>query len=308
MSGKTQEKSDEDSILKCPECGSTRIRETQEGELVCQECGTVLEEELIEEAAGPRAFTPEERQRKERTGSPITYTRADRGMATKIGGGSLREVKPSKRGQYYRLKKWQRRLDESRQRRMKYALGELERLTGVLRLPKSVFEESSRLYEKALEKGVVKGRKIESLVAALVYIVARNQGVPRTLKEISVETGVSERELGKTYRYVARELELRIVPVKPEDFISRFGEELGLPGEVQARARRLITDAREKKLLSGRSPDGIVASAIYLASLLENQEITQQRIAEKVDVTEVTVRKGYRHLAEGLDLEDQLED
>lgn len=295
--------------LECPVCGSTSFRRnTERAELLCRECGTVIEEEMIEESAPEqRAFTSEEREKIKRTGAPITYTKADRGMSTEIGSGSLRGVSPSKRGQYYRMKKWQRRLDESRQRRMKFALGEMERLVAMLRLPKSVLEEAGRLYEKALEQGVVKGRRIEHIAASLIYVTARNHGVPRTMSEIADEAGITERELGKTYRYVARELDLRIVPVNPEDFIPRFGSQIGMTGETQAKARRIIENARDEELLAGRSPDGIVAASLYLASKLEGEELTQQEIAEAVGVTEVTVRKGYQNLVEGLGLEEEIE-
>ncbi|MFB6147518.1 MAG: transcription initiation factor IIB family protein, partial [Candidatus Nanohaloarchaea archaeon] len=218
---------DEDQILSCPECGSTRLREKL-GDLYCQECGMVIDEDRVKEDAGPRAFTAEEKQKKERTGSPVTYTEASRGLRTKIGSGSggMNQVSPEKRGQYYRMRKWNQRLDESKDRRMKFALGELESLVDVLGLPDSVTEEAARLYEKALEQEVVKGRKIEAIVSALVYIVSRNQRVPRTMAEIAEESDISERDLGKTYRYVARELDLRIVPVNPQDFIPRYSSKL----------------------------------------------------------------------------------
>lgn len=307
---KGDEKQEEDRVLHCPECGSTRIRETQEAELLCQECGTVLDEERIQESAGPRAFTAEERERKERTGAPVTYTEPSRGIRTEIGRGygNMSEVSPSKRSQYYRMRKWHRRLDESRDRRMKFALSEIESVADVLGLPESVKEESARLYEKALEKDVVKGRKIEAIVASLVYLVARNQGVPRTMSEIAEETDLSERELGKTYRYAARELDLRIVPVNPDDFIPRFASQLGIRGKTQGKARELVEKSREKDLLAGRSPDSIVASALYLASILEGEDISQKKIADTVGVTEVTIRKGYQNLIEGLDLEAEVEE
>ncbi len=305
-----EDRSQEDHVLQCPECGSTRIRETREAELICQECGTVLDDERVQESAGPRAFTAEERERKERTGAPITYTEPSRGVRTEIGRGygNMSQVSPSKRSQYYRMRKWHRRLDESRDRRMKFALEEMESIVDVLGLPESVTEEAARLYEKALEGDVVKGRKIEAIVASLVYLVARNHGVPRTMSEIADEADLSERELGKTYRYVARELDLRIVPVNPEDFIPRFSSRLGMSGESQGRARDIVSSSREQDLLAGRSPDSIVASALYLASILEGEDISQKKIADTVGVTEVTIRKGYQNLIDGLGLEEEVED
>lgn len=306
----SEQEEQEREPFRCPVCGSTEFEEDRtRAELICRECGTVIEEEMIEESASRRAFTSEEREKIERTGSPVTYTQPGRGMRTEVGrSGELRNLPPEKRGQYYRIQKWQRRLDESRDRKMSYARTEFERLIATLNLPRSMLEEVNRLYEKALDKNIVKGRRIENIVGALVYIIARNQGNPRSLDEISEAANISKRDLGKTYRYIARELDLRIVPVNPEDFIPRYSNKLGLSGETQARARKIIFDARDEGLLSGRSPEGIVGSAIYVASLLEGEDITQRRIADEIGITEVTIRKGYNNIAEGLGLEDELEE
>ena len=295
---------------KCPVCESTNIVEdTEAGELVCQNCGTILEEALAEESASARAFTAEEREKRERTGSPLTYTKHDRGISTQIGhGGSLSEVSPAKRGQYYRIRRWDRRIAESRSRNLRFALSELQKLVDDLNLPASVHEEAARLYDKAIDQETVKGRKIEKIVAALVLLVARNQRVPRTLREVADAADIDKRELGKNYRYVARELDLRIIPARPEDFIPRFSSQLNFSGYTQARARRVIEEAREKDLISGRSPEGVVAAALYIASLLEDEKRSQKRIADTIGVTEVTIRKGYQDFVEGLGLEEEIEE
>ncbi|QKQ98099.1 transcription initiation factor IIB [Candidatus Nanohaloarchaea archaeon] len=301
------EEKNEEEGFKCPNCGASDfIEKSAQAELICRECGTVVDEDRVEESASPRAFSAEEKQKKARTGSPITYTKAGKGIRTSIGRGSeMRNVSSGKRGQYYRMQKWQNRIGESKDKKMKTALRDIGRLVDVLNLPETVKEEASRLYEKALEEGLIKGRRIERVVAALVYIVARNQRIPRTMKEISDEGGVDKRKLGQTYRYIAKELDLGITPVKPEDFLPRFSEELGISGETQAQARKYILDARRENLLAGRSPGSIVAAAIYLASQQRDQELTQTEIADTVGVTEVTVRKGYRDLMEGLDIEEK---
>lgn len=305
-----QEEEQEEDQLKCPVCGSEDIREdTEKAELVCRSCGTILEEEMVEESAEPRAFTAEEREKKKRTGSPLTYTKHHRGISTQIGrGGSLSEVSPEKRGQYHRIRRWDRRIAESKSRNLRFALSELKTLVDDLNLPESVHEEAARLYEKAVDQETVKGRKIEEIVASLVLLVARNQGVARTLREVADAAGIEKRELGKNYRYVARELDMRIMPARPEYFISRFGSELNFSGRTRARARKIIREAREKGLVSGRSPEGVVAAALYIASLLEGEKRSQKEIADTIGVTEVTIRKGYQDFVEGLGLEDEVEE
>lgn len=299
--------SEDPDEFNCPNCGSTQfIENSAKAELICRECGTVVDENRVKESASPRAFSAEEKEKKARTGSPITYTKAGKGIRTSIGkGGEMRGVSPGKRGQYYRMQKWQNRIGESKDKKMQTALREIGRVVDVLNLPGTVKEEASRLYEKALEEGLIKGRRIERVSAALVYIVARNQRIPRTMKEVADEAGVDKRKLGQTYRYIAKELDLGIKPVKPEDFLPRFSEELGISGETQAQARKYILDARQDNLLAGRSPGSIVAAAIYLAAEQGDEKITQTSIADTIGVTEVTVRKGYRDLMEGLDIKEK---
>jgi transcription initiation factor TFIIB len=100
---------------------------------------------------------------------------------------------------------------------------------------------------------------------------------------------------------------MQIKPASPADFIPRYASELGLSGEVQARAREIVDMARENNALAGRSPTGVVAAALYIATKLEGDKITQREIAEKVGVTSVTVRKNYQDIIEAVGLEEELE-
>ncbi len=306
-----KDESSEPGQLECPECGSTDFSEDQEkGELICSDCGLVLDENRVDESPEWRAFNAEQREKKSRAGAPLTYTKHDMGVSTDIGKGSgeLYKVSGKKRAQYYRMRKWHNRLTKSKDRNLGFALSELNRLVSHLNLPKSVHEEVARLYEKAVDKGLVRGRAMESVVAALLYIVSRKQGTPRTLDEIHEASGIDKREIGRTYRYVARELGLRILPAKPQDHIPRFAGKLQLSGEVQARARNIIQQAREKNLLSGKGPTGIAAASLYIAAVLEGAKRTQREVADIVGVTEVTIRNRYKELVENLGLEEEIEE
>jgi transcription initiation factor TFIIB len=306
-----EEAEEGDTVLTCPECESQRFEENSaQGELTCVECGLVIEEDRIDESAEWRAFNEQEREKKARAGQPLTYTKHDMGISTEIGQGSgeLYKVSGNKRAQYYRLRKWHKRLTKSKDRNLGFALSELNSMVSNLNLPESVHEEVARLYEKAVDQGLVRGRSMESIISALLYIVARKQGTPRTLDEISDASGIEKREIGRAYRYVARELGLRILPAKPQDYVPRFAGKLQLSGEVQARARNILKEAREQDLLSGKGPTGLAAAALYIAAVLEGEKRTQREVADVVGVTEVTIRNRYKELAEKLGLEEELEE
>jgi transcription initiation factor TFIIB len=305
-----KKKAKEKGITKCPECGSTYFTEDKtRGEIVCAKCGLIREDAMIDTSPEWRAFDEEQISRRTRAGAPLTFTKHDKGLTTEIGRGrgELFKVTPSKRAQYYRLTKWQKRLVESKDRNLSFALSELQRLVSFLGLPKSVHEEVAKKYEQAVDRGLVRGRSMESVIAALLYTVCREMETPRTLEEIAEASGVERREIGRTYRYIARELTMRILPAMPQDYVPRFASMLGLSDKVQARAIRLLELAKKYEATSGKGPTGVAAAALYIAAVLEGEKRTQREIADAIGVTEVTIRNRFKELCEKLGLEEEVE-
>ena len=297
-------------IRKCPDCGSKHLtKDKTRGEVVCAKCGLVIKEKIIDRSPEWRAFDAEQVHRRTRGGAPLTHTKHDKGLTTEIGRGrgELFKVTPSKRPQYYRLRKWQKRLVESKDRNLSFALSELQRLVSFLGLPRSVHEEVARKYEKAVDRGLVRGRSMESVIAALLYAVCRQMKTPRTLEEITEATGIPKREIGRNYRYIARQLDMRILPAMPKDYVPRFASMLGLSDKVQARAIRILELAKKYEATSGKGPTGVAAAALYIAAVLEGEKRTQREIADAIGVTEVTIRNRFKELVERLGLEEEVE-
>src|SRR5438034_228532 len=149
-------------------------------------------------------------------------------------------------------------------------------------------------------------RAIEGVVAASLYAACRQCNVPRTLDEIANSSRVGRKEIGRTYRFMTRELKLKLMPTKPQDYVSRFCSELKLTGEVQSRAVEILKEAQDKELTSGRGPTGVAAAAIYIASILCNERRTQREVADVAGVTEVTIRNRYKELTEKLGIKVEL--
>ena len=298
------------SGFKCPECGSEYFYTDPEmGELVCAKCGLVIEQDMVDSSQEWRAFDAGQKERRARTGAPLTFKRHDKGLSTEIGKGAteLFKVPAKKRSQFFRIRKWQKRLMSSKDRNLSFALGELERLVSYLGLPKTLHEEVAQLYEKVLDKGLVRGRSIESIIASLVYAMCREYGTPRTLSEIAQATGIEKRELGRTYRYIARKMNIKILPADAEAYIPRFASMLGLSDRVHMHAIQILRKAKKKDVISGKGPTGCAAAAIYIASVLEGERKTQREVADTVGVTEVTIRNRYKEIVEALGIEEEVE-
>lgn len=267
----------------------------------------VLEENLIDHGPEWRAFNHEQRDSRARTGAPLTYAISDRGLNTVISPKNVdsngRQIPETNRLQMHRLRKWNKRMriSGSGERNLAFALSEMDRLSSRLGVPRSVRENAALIYRQAAKRKIIRGRSIEGVVAASVYTACRQCNIPRTLDEIRDASKVSKKQIGKTYRFLARELKIKLNPTSPKDYISRFATNLGLSGEVQAKAIDIINKTIESGLNSGKGPTGLAASALYLASILEGERKTQKAVAEVAGVTEVTIRNRCKELSE-LDL------
>lgn len=290
---------DGDSVRECPECDSKNlIRDYGKAELFCNECGLVVAENIVDLGPEWRAFDSDQTSNRRRVGAPMTYRLHDKGLSTQVTRS------PTGQGQH-KLKKWQQRLQSANanEKSFIFALSEIERMASVLKLPANIREMASMLFRKAMKKDLIRGRSIESLAAAVLYIACRQYRVARTRAEIGDISRVREKEIRRTYRYLLRELDLKVIPVSPVDFVPRFCSLLNLNGDIQSRAIEIIKCATEKELTSGRSPPGMAAAAIYIAALLSGEHRTQMNVSNATGVTEVTIRTRYKELSEKLGIE-----
>ncbi len=296
--------------IKCSECGSKHVRHDHiRGESVCMKCGFVIKESMIDVTQEWRAFDEDQRSRRARTGAALTPTKHDSGLTTEIGKGrgELFKVASKKRAQYYRLTKWHKRLIKSKDRNLSFAFSELQRLVSYLNLSKATHERVAGLYKQAVDKGLVRGRSTESIISALLYITCREQGAPRTLDEIARASNIGKKDVGKTYRYVARKLNIRILPAKAQDYIPRFGSLLNLSEKVQVKAVDVLDDAAKCDVVSGKGPIGVAAASLYIAAVLSGERKTQREVADIIGVTEVTIRNRYKEIVETLGIKDDVE-
>ena len=291
----------------CPECKSSKfMQDSEKGEVVCQNCGLILSDEMVDTGKEWRSFDTDQFEERARTGSPMKYVKLNKGLVTMIDrrGTDLRGNKLSSksRAQMYRLIKWHKRasISSSMQRNLSIALTELRRVASYLNIPEELIEAAALLYRKTVKKGLIRGRLIEAVVAAVLYTVCRTYNVPRTLNEMAEASGLTKKEIGRTYRFLVRELKLDVPLTNPVHYIPRFAAELNLSGEVQEEGRKILEKAIGNGLISGRGPTGVAAAAVYIAGLLKGERRTQKEVANVAGVTEVTIRNRYRELKKRL--------
>ena len=294
-------------VKRCPECKSVDLTyDESRGEIICNECGLIVEEKMVDtgQDAGGQF---DKSDKKGRGGAPISMQKFDKGLTTNVGEISdIYKLESGQTRKFLRLKKWQERVSTSIERNLRLAMAELRRVASFLNLPGVVRDEASRVYNFVLQRGLVRGRSMESVIAACIYAACRSYNIPRTLDEIAAASDVERKEIGRTYRFIVRKLKIKVTPSSPKDYISRFSSILHLSPKTQNEALKILKRADISELTSGRGPAGIAAAGLYVAALMNDEKKTQREVADVAGITEVTIRNRYKELIERLGLEEKL--
>jgi len=310
------------SIDRCPECGSVNlISDYDTGEVACGDCGFVLPDPVIDEGPEWRAYTQEEEAERSRVGMPGNLNVHDKSLSTTLKpihrDAFGRALRPGTFIDMKRLSKWQERsrVHSTIEKNLVRAMTELDRLADKLNIPpKSPIREiAAVIYRKILDKGLIRGRSIIGMVPACLYAACRQTGIPRTLQEVADASLVDKKKVARCYRLLLRELDIQMPVADSNKCVSKIAEKIGISQETQGLAIKILRQAKERRMSSGRGPMGLAAAALYIACLENNERkkgrfgfirpITQKDIAEVAGVTEVTVRNRYKELVEILDIE-----
>ena len=308
----------------CPSCGSEKtINDVATGDLLCSNCGIVLYQHMIDHGAEWRAFSNDEREKKSRVGAPLTLTMHDKGLSTNIDYRDVdahgKVLPPNKREQAKMLRKWHShmRANSSMDRNLTRALYELERICSQLKLSRSVKDRAAFIYRNAIKQNLIRGRSIESMIAACIYTACRYRSIPILYEDIIMVSRVNKKDLHRCYRLIYDQLQkdnLKITPDKnprhnhrniiplnsPKNFLSRYSAELGLSPRTQLYAGKILDYAMRLRILGGKDPSGLAAAALYIAAIKNNEKKTQRDVATVASITEVTVRNRYKDLVAAL--------
>lgn len=173
---------------------------------------------------------------------------------------------------------------------LKIAIGKLDALKNKLALPDTLKEKSIRLYKKAIEKNIPKGRSVDAMVAATIYVACRDSDTSCTLKDITDATGLRKNSIAKCYRAILVTLNLQMPVSDIDQCVLRIANDMRISEKVKQHAIYILHFAKKRNHLAGKDPMGIAAAAIYLASMDHDENISQRKLAKAAMITEVTIR------------------
>jgi transcription initiation factor TFIIB len=162
------------------------------------------------------------------------------------------------------------------------------------------------------EEKILKGKSVEAIKAACLYIACKEHKSTRTFKEICNLTKVSKKEIGRCYKILQPHLLEPQKAMSFDSYVYRFCSQLDMGQDIVRGALRvclinqLCEKVQDKGLLAGRSPITVVAACLYFVSCLSANPVSAKSIADTAQCTESTLKSGYKILYE--DREDLAKD
>jgi len=304
------------SSLRCSICSNKGVKsaivvtDPESGEIICSNCGIVISQNTEDNTRPEWRYFGSEgggENNRNRTGMPTSLARHDKGLATIIGrtdrDASGNKIHASIRSKMERLKVWDFRTGthDSTNRNLIQAFNELDKLKDKLGLPAAVIERTAYIYRKARQRGLVRGRTIDGILTAAIYIACRDLGVPKTLKEVAATNSIRLKTLSRCYRTLVTKLDISTPPViDPMKCIVKVANNADLNENTKRQAMDVMDNLTKKEISAGKNPMGLAATVLYVSSLKTGENKTQTDIADAAGITEVTLRNRFK------DLKDQL--
>ena len=261
---------------------------------------------------GPEAKSSslEDKMKLARATGQTSYSQHDLGITTEISIGtkdfSGKKISAEMSNQMHRIGKWQPRVrvSSSRERRLSNILGRISEICQNCSLPKNVIETASMIYRSLDGKNIqVKGKSVDSISAAVVYMACKQCDVIRSLDEILREVCHASKVKSKTklasryYRMLVMELGTNTAPIVTMDkYISKIANMTKTDTRVERLSLEIAEKTKDRNIADGKAPNGIAAAYLYIASILLGQNIIQRDVSSVSGVTEVTIRNRCKEI------------
>uniref|UniRef100_A0A673H6Q0 Transcription initiation factor IIB n=1 Tax=Sinocyclocheilus rhinocerous TaxID=307959 RepID=A0A673H6Q0_9TELE len=187
------------------------VEDYRAGDMICPECGLVVGDRVIDVGSEWRTFTNEKE-----TKDPSRVGDAQNPL---LNGGDLTTMISKGTGaasfdEFGNSKYQNRRTMSSSDRAMLNAFKEISTMADRINLPRNIIDQTNNLFKQVYEQKSLKGRSNDAIASACLYIACRQEGVPRTFKEIGDITGVADVTIRQSYRLIYP----RAVNLFPPDF------------------------------------------------------------------------------------------
>lgn len=281
----------DNTVLSCRECNGPVISDDFRGDTICEMCGLIHSEKEIDiEHFDKNIYSTQDVNRKSTYSAPQSIFNPDISFQTIIKPDNIYN------SDFNRLVKWDVWSKTNRNKTKIASLKELKKIFNNLDLPRYVSECAVILFKKAYNRKLIKGRSIEALVCACLYFGCRAFELPITLNDILNESNTTIKKFKKSYRSLFKNFNLKVKPLTPQHFVSRYVSELGLGLQIEKEVLHVINQL-PFNFINGQNPKRICAGVIYFITKLNEQKTLQREIAKVCDVSEVGLRYTWKEIS-----------
>jgi transcription initiation factor TFIIB len=281
----------DNSLLFCIECNGPIISDDYRGETLCEACGLIHSEKACDTANfGKIMYSIQDINRRSHYGDPQSIFTPGIDLSTFIESKGLHDFNLK------RIAKVDFWFKSENYRAMPLAIRDFKRISYNLKLPLSIVGQGLYLYKKAHKLKLMQGRDSISFVCSCLYYACRRHELPITLNDILNECNVKAKKIKNAYRLLYRTFNLKVRPLTPQHFVSRYINELGLGLQIEKEISKVISQL-PYNFINGQNPKRICAGAIYLVCKKHKLKTYQKEIAKVCDVSEVSVRYTWKEIS-----------
>ena len=170
----------------------------------------------------------------------------------------------------------------------------MKELTHSLSLDTQILDTAKEMYTQIQDKNSLKGRKMQVVVAATLFLAGKKHYAPILIKQLSNLIGYSFRVIAKSVKMIKETIHPYPTRNSAIGHIGPLCSKLCLSEHITKRARMILGRIEDSEILMGKKPGTIGGLGIYLASLLEGGAVDCRVIYRKCLISENAIKNAYR--------------
>ena len=257
---------------QCKACGAigTIVEDASNGYRVCSNCGTIVSDAVLI--------------------NEVDFAEMPNGNSSRIGQFV---VAPSQKQNY----STSTQSSIEGKMRIQAICDQLPRLEN----QPDVCELAERIFKKALHERFIRGRTIEIVAAACVYVAIRQKkSTGYLLVDVADHIDCGVFELAATALRLSTCVNEIMPVIDPTLYVDRFTDELKFgraAPEIKETAVRIIRRLDRDWIQTGRKPAGVCGAAIMLAARIHGVEVPKETILKCARVCSSTISKRLREIS-----------
>ena len=174
-------------------------------------------------------------------------------------------------------------------------------------ISKIIIDEAMRYHAKISGVKTYRGDNRDGIIAATIYIAARNNNCPRTAKEIATIfhlDNTSATRGCKNASSIINEIEhemnneekTTLCSTTPLSFIERYCSRLNINAELTKVCKFVAMRIQESNIIPENTPHSIAAGIVFFVSHQCKLNVSKKNVSSVSEISEVTINKCYKKL------------